>query len=72
MQDSASATNGTARLEEAITAYREALKEEMRESVPLDWAKTQNDLGNTLARLGERQRGTEKLEERRSRPIARR
>jgi hypothetical protein len=32
---------GTARLEEAVAAYREALKEWTRERVPLDWAGTQ-------------------------------
>ena len=33
--------SGTARFEEAVTAYREALKEWTRARVPLDWAKTQ-------------------------------
>ena len=33
--------NGTARLEEAVAAYREALQERTRERVPLDWAGTQ-------------------------------
>jgi hypothetical protein len=36
----------TARLEEAVAAYRDALKERTRERVPLDWAGTQNNLGN--------------------------
>ena len=36
----------TARLEEAITAYREALQENSRESVPLLWAMTQMSLGH--------------------------
>ena len=39
---------GTARLEEAVSAYRDALKERTRERVPLDWAMTQNNLGNAL------------------------
>lgn len=43
-------------LEEAVTAFREALKERPRERVPLDWAATQNNLGNALATLGERTR----------------
>ena len=30
--------SGTARLEEAVAAYREALQENTRERVPLDWA----------------------------------
>ena len=34
-----------------------------RERVPLDWAMTQNNLGNALARLGERESGTARLEE---------
>ncbi len=54
---------GTARLEEAVTAYRDALKECTRERVPLDWAMTQNNLGNALSRLGGREAGTARLEE---------
>jgi tetratricopeptide (TPR) repeat protein len=50
-------------LEEAATAYCEALKEWPRERVPLDWAMTQNNLGNALTSLGEREPGTAKLEE---------
>ena len=55
--------SGTARLEEAVAAYRAALKERTRERVPLDWAGTQNNLGNALWRLGERESGTARLEE---------
>jgi tetratricopeptide (TPR) repeat protein len=55
--------SGTAKLEEAVAAYREALKEWTRERVPLQWATTQNNLGNALLRLGERENGTAKLEE---------
>jgi tetratricopeptide (TPR) repeat protein len=54
---------GTGRLEEAIAAYRAALKERTRERVPLDWAQTQNNLGNTFAMLGQREGGTARLEE---------
>jgi tetratricopeptide (TPR) repeat protein len=36
--------SGTARLQEATTAYLEALKEWTRERAPLDWATTQNNL----------------------------
>ncbi|MGI8989263.1 MAG: tetratricopeptide repeat protein, partial [Bryobacteraceae bacterium] len=50
-------------LEEAVAAYRDALKEWTRERVPLDWAMAQNNLGNALLCLGERESGTEKLEE---------
>ena len=55
--------SGTARLEEAVAAYRAALEERTRERVPLDWAGTQNNLGNALVRLGERESGTARLEE---------
>src|SRR5262252_1487658 len=55
--------SGTARLEEAVAAYRDALTEYTRERVPLDWAMTQNNLGNALQRLGERESGTAQLEE---------
>ena len=40
--------SGTARLEEAVAAYRAALEERTRERVPLDWATTQNNLGTAL------------------------
>ena len=55
--------SGTARLEEAVEAYRAALTEWTRERVPLDWAGTQNNLGNALGVLGERESGTARLEE---------
>ena len=55
--------SGTARLEEAVAAYRAALTERTRERVPLDWAMTQNNLGNALGSLGERENGTARLEE---------
>jgi tetratricopeptide (TPR) repeat protein len=54
---------GTARIEEAVAAYRDALQELTRERVPLEWAGTQNNLGLALATLGERESGTGKLEE---------
>lgn len=44
----------TARLEQAVDAYRDALKERTRERVPLDWATTQNNLGNARDFLNER------------------
>jgi len=55
--------SGTARLEEAVAAYRAALKEYTRERVPLQWATTQNNLGTALGTLGEREGGTTRLEE---------
>ena len=44
---------GTARLEEAVVAYRAALGEQTRDRVPLDWAMTQNNLAIVLKVLGE-------------------
>lgn len=41
-----------------MLAYREALKEQTRERVPLDWAATQNNLGSALQTLGERDSAT--------------
>ena len=55
--------SGTARLEEAVAAFRAALTERTRERVPLDWATTQNNLGIALSSLGERESGTARLEE---------
>jgi hypothetical protein len=50
--------SGTARLEEAVAAYREALKEFTRERVPLAWTATQTNLGSALKLLDERKRRT--------------
>ena len=55
--------SGTARLEEAVAAYRAALEERTRARAPLDWAGKQNGLGNALSLLGERESGTARLEE---------
>ena len=55
--------SGTERLEQAVAAHTEALKERTRERVPLDWAGTQNNLGLALAILGARESGTERLEQ---------
>ncbi|MGH6843815.1 MAG: tetratricopeptide repeat protein [Methylocella sp.] len=55
--------SGTARLEEAVVAFREALQENSRERVPLQWAMTQMNLGNALERIGEREGGTARLNE---------
>ena len=40
--------SGTARLEEAVAAYRAALEENTRARLPLGWAMTQMNLGNAL------------------------
>ena len=55
--------SGTGKLEEAVAAYLEALKERTRERVPLDWAMTQHNLGAALQALGERESGTARLTE---------
>ena len=55
--------SGTARLEQAVEAYRAALEVRTREHVPFDWAATQNNLGVALKTLGERESGTERLEQ---------
>src|SRR5262245_42293037 len=55
--------SGTAKLEEAVAAYREALKELTRERAPLDWATTQNNLASALLVIGERETETDRLDE---------
>ena len=50
-------------LNEAVAAYREALKERTQDHVPLQWAGTQNNLGTALSTLGERESGTGRLNE---------
>jgi tetratricopeptide (TPR) repeat protein len=54
---------GTTRLEEAVTAYREASQELTRERVPLEWARTQMNLGNALAKFSDQHGMTGRLEE---------
>jgi tetratricopeptide (TPR) repeat protein len=51
------------RLEEAVTAFREALKERTRERMPLQWAGTLHNLGAALRTLGAREPGIARLEE---------
>ena len=46
-----------------MSAFRLALQELTRERVPLQWAEAQMNLGNALARLGERGAATAPLEE---------
>jgi Tetratricopeptide repeat len=50
-------------LQGAIAAYRMVLDLASPEWVPLDWAMTQNNLGNALLTLGQRESGTACLEE---------
>jgi tetratricopeptide (TPR) repeat protein len=61
---------GTARLEEAVAAFRAALQVHTREQAPLRWAATQNGLGYALTSLGQAlmssgdwEGGTARLEE---------
>ena len=63
--------SGTARLNEAVAAFREALTERTRERVPLQWAKTQSNLGNAL-KASVSVRAARRGSTRRSRPIAKR
>jgi hypothetical protein len=44
-------------------AFREALQEVRREQAPRDWAMIRTKLANVLAALGERDEGTERLEQ---------
>jgi dTDP-4-amino-4,6-dideoxygalactose transaminase len=48
--------SGTARLEEAVAAYRAALEERTRARVPLDWATSTGNQGVALRVLAERRR----------------
>ncbi|MEE9389471.1 MAG: hypothetical protein V3U96_12770 [Paracoccaceae bacterium] len=45
----------------AVNAYENALLELTQEAAPLDWAKTQNNLGSALQNLGEREAGADSL-----------
>jgi hypothetical protein len=51
--------SGTARLEEAVAAYRDALQERTRERVPLEWAMSTGNQGVALMLLAERRRDAE-------------
>ena len=55
--------SGSARLEEAITAFRETLKDLTRERNPLDWARTQRSLAEALNDLAWREGSGARLEE---------
>ena len=54
---------GTALLEEAVFAYRQALTEFIHERTPDNWAQTQLNLAFTLTVSAERGSGTARLEE---------
>jgi tetratricopeptide (TPR) repeat protein len=55
--------NDTAHLEQAVVAYREALKEQTRERAPQQWVLIQAGLGDVLVMLNERESRTPRLEE---------
>jgi hypothetical protein len=50
-------------LNESVELYRKVLMVSSRERVPLDWALTQNNIGDALETLGEWESGTERLNE---------
>jgi hypothetical protein len=52
-----------AALKQSIETWYLLLQQRPRERVPWQWAETQNSLGVALARLGERESGTARLEE---------
>ena len=52
-----------AALGQAIAVWHVLLKVTVREEVPLDWAMTQNNLGNALEALGAREGDTKHLED---------
>jgi dTDP-4-amino-4,6-dideoxygalactose transaminase len=52
--------SGTARLTEAVAAFREALQENTRVRVPLEWAKSSGNQGVAMVVLAER-RGDAKM-----------
>lgn len=51
------------RLEQAVVAFREALKELTRELEPLEWAMSQDNLGIALSKIGRREHNTACLNE---------
>ena len=54
---------GTEYLRLAEAAYLSALDERRRERVPIEWAASQNNLGNALTALGERTGSRQLLEQ---------
>ena len=55
--------SGTARLEEAVAAYRAPCRNGPASACRSHWAMTQMNLGTALRTLGERESGTARLEE---------
>ena len=54
-------TLGESRLRRAVSAYESALEVYRRETMPANWATTQNNLGNVLQILGERENDPDAL-----------
>jgi tetratricopeptide (TPR) repeat protein len=50
-------------MRDAIAAHRESLQEYSREQTPLDWAKTQEILGDALSSLGSLESNAKRLEQ---------
>ena len=50
-------------LEKTVAICMEILQERTRERVPLDWAMTQNNLGNVLTSMEERENNTDRLKQ---------
>jgi tetratricopeptide (TPR) repeat protein len=55
--------SGMARLDEAVSAFREASKENTRERVPLDWATTQFNLALVYSALFDKTRKRQYLDD---------
>jgi hypothetical protein len=55
--------SGTACLEEAVAAYRDAMQERTRQRVPLQWAYSEHGLANALAAIAVRSNDPAHLEE---------
>ncbi len=55
--------SGSERLEQAVDAYTQALEVFTRDGAPLQWAVTQNNLGNVHLILGERESSPVRLEQ---------
>jgi hypothetical protein len=54
---------GNAALNQSIDTWRPVFPYRTRQRAPLDWALTENDLGDALELLGERESRTARLEE---------
>ena len=62
LYEQGNARGDNAALRSAIEVFQQALQELTRARAPLDWAATQDNLGNALEALGERESGTARLQ----------